>query len=133
MPNWPRPNATNWLPRKRVWPYRPDGQTCTRIICKAGFQLNDDNECEKSKTRKPEMPDARPEEQPVNRPPISQSDSDFLHRCGATSCSMALRGCMRKTAIMGVDSSVCTAKYNACLQTGSFVGRFCNLHGLARN
>ena len=117
--------------------YRPDGETCVRIICKAGFQLNDDNECEKSKTHKPEMPDARrdarPEAQPVNRPPISQSDSDFLHRCGATSCSMALHGCMRKTAIMGVDSSVCTAKYNACLQTGSFVGRFCSLHGLARN
>lgn len=117
--------------------YRPDGETCTRIICKAGSQLNDDNECEKSKTHKPEMPDARRsgriEAQPVNRPPINQSDSDFLHRCGATSCSMALRGCIRKTAIMGVDSSVCTAKYNACLETGSFVGRFCSLHGLARN
>jgi len=34
---------------------------------------------------------------------------------------------------MGVDNSVCTAKYNGCLQTGSFVGRFCSLHGLARN
>ena len=117
--------------------YRPDGETCTRISCKAGFQLNDDNECEKSKTRKPEMPDARrdgrPEAQPVNKPPMSQSDSDFLHRCGATSCSMALRGCMRKTAIMGRDSSICTVKYDACLQTGSFVGRFCSLHGLARN
>jgi uncharacterized caspase-like protein len=117
--------------------YRPDGETCTKIVCKAGFQLNDANECEKSKTRKPEMPDARhdgrPEAQPVNRPSISQSDSDFLHRCGATSCSMALRGCIRKTAIMGVDSSICSAKYNACLQTGSFVGRFCNLRGLARN
>jgi hypothetical protein len=32
-------------------------ETCTRIICKAGFQLNDDNES--SKTRKPEMPDVR--------------------------------------------------------------------------
>jgi len=117
--------------------YRPDGETCTKIICKAGSQLNDDNGCEKSKTRKPEMPDARRDgplrAEPVNKPPISQGDSDFLHRCGATSCSMALRGCMRKTAIMGVDSSVCAAKYNACLQTGSFVGRFCSLHGLARN
>jgi hypothetical protein len=55
---------------------------------------NYDNECKKSKTRKPEMPDARhdgrPVAQPINRPPMSQSDSDFLPN----------------TAIMDVDSSV---------------------------
>jgi hypothetical protein len=57
------------------------------------------------------------------RPPISPSDREFLHRCRATSCSQALRGCIRKTAIISVDNSVGTAKYNACMQGGSFVGR----------
>jgi hypothetical protein len=118
--------------------YRPEGGTCIKIICKSGFELNSDNECEKSKTRRLERPeatrDSRPgDSMPPTGAPISPSDSEFLHRCGATSCSQALRGCMRKTAIMGVDNSVCTAKYNGCLQTGSFVGRFCSLHGLARN
>jgi uncharacterized caspase-like protein len=118
--------------------YRPEGNTCIKIICKAGFELNSDNECEKSKMRRLDRPEATRDSRPVDslppsRPPISPSDSEFLHRCGATSCSQALRGCMRKTAIMGVDNSVCTAKYSACLQTGSFVGRFCSLHGLARN
>jgi hypothetical protein len=49
------------------------------------------------------------------------------------SCSAALRGCIRKTAILGENDAICSAKYNNCLQTGSFVGRFCQLHGLARN
>ena len=116
--------------------YRPEGKTCIKIVCKTGFELNSDNECEKSKTRKLERPEATRDSRPGDSPPPSRppmSDNEFLHNCGATSCSQALRGCMRKTAIMGVDSSVCTAKYNGCLQSGSFVGRFCNLHGLARN
>jgi hypothetical protein len=28
---------------------------------------------------------------------------------------------------------MCQARYSYCMQTGSFVGRYCNLHGLARN
>ena len=114
--------------------FKPDGDTCTRIICKAGFQLNADGECE-AKTRKPEAKhDSRPDEsQPANRPPVNQGDRDFLYKCGATSCSAALRGCIRKTAILGENDAICSAKYNNCLQTGSFVGRFCQLHGLARN
>jgi hypothetical protein len=64
---------------------------------------------------------------------VNQGDRDFLYKCGATSCSAALRGCIRKTAILGENDAICSAKYNNCLQTGSFVGRFCQLHGLARN
>jgi len=115
--------------------YKPQGDTCIEITCDAGFELGDDNSCVKSKSKKPQAKQVgTPEEpRPANRSPTSQSDRDFLYKCGATSCSAALRGCIRKTGILGVDSSVCTAKYNNCLQTGSFVGRYCDLHGLARN
>jgi hypothetical protein len=64
---------------------------------------------------------------------VNQGDRDFLYKCGAMSCSAALRGCIRKPAILGENDAICSAKYNNCLQTGSFVGRFCQLHGLARN
>ena len=117
--------------------YRVGGDTCIRIVCKVGFQLNDDDECERSKTRNPEKANIRqadrPDAEPSGRPPIRQGNSDTLHKCAATSCSMGLRGCMRKAAILGRDNSPCTAKYNACLQTGDFVGRFCSEHGLVRN
>jgi uncharacterized caspase-like protein len=117
--------------------YRIDGDTCTKIACKAGFQPNDDDECERSKSRKPEKAHIRQSDrsavEPSERPPIRQGNGDILHKCAATSCSMGLRGCMRKAAILGRDNSPCTAKYNACLQTGDFVGRFCSEHGLVRN
>jgi hypothetical protein len=46
---------------------------------------------------------------------------------------MALRGCLRKSGITGGNPEMCQAKYSNCMQTGSFVGRYCQLHGLARN
>ena len=33
--------------------YRTDGNSCTRIVCAQGSFLNDDNECEKRRDRKP--------------------------------------------------------------------------------
>jgi uncharacterized caspase-like protein len=54
--------------------FRADGERCTRIVCAEGSFLNDDNECEKQRTRKPvakqdreERPD-RPE-RAVREPP----------------------------------------------------------------
>ena len=46
---------------------------------------------------------------------------------------MAYRGCMRKAAMLGKRGLGCQTKYNGCLRSGSFVGRYCSMHGLARN
>jgi uncharacterized caspase-like protein len=124
--------------------YKADGDICTRITCEPGFEIGDDNNCVRINPKKPSAKrETRPEEArpanrpeaalPANRPSTNQSDQDFLHRCGATSCSMALRGCIRKTGITGGNPEMCQAKYSNCMQTGSFVGRYCQLHGLARN
>jgi uncharacterized caspase-like protein len=115
--------------------YKADGDICTRITCEPGFEIGDDNNCVRINPKKPSARrDTRPDElQPANRPPVGSGDQDFLHRCGATSCSMALRGCIRKVGILGGNPEMCQAKYSNCRQTGSFVGRYCNLHGLARN
>ncbi len=138
--------------RARVCPlmcdhgYKANGDTCIKIDCKAGYELDDSGDCERAQSKKPEAKrEGRPEEtqpaaprsaaiesQPGNRAP-SQSDMDFLHKCGATSCSQAMRGCMRKSAILGSDAGRCIEKYRYCMQTGQFSGRFCNLSGLARN
>lgn len=115
--------------------YKADGDICTRITCEPGFEIGDDNNCVRVNPKKPSAKrDTRPGElQPANRPPVGSGDQDILHRCGATSCSMALRGCIRKVGIMGGNPEICQVKYSNCMQTGSFVGRFCNMHGLARN
>jgi uncharacterized caspase-like protein len=127
--------------RERVCPltcdhgYKADGDTCTRIICKAGFKLNDNNECEKIERRKQEAKRETPEEsRPRQNGRANQSGGggNFLHRCGARSCSMALHGCMRKAAMLGKRGFGCEVRYHACLQSGSWTGRLCHMHGLAR-
>jgi hypothetical protein len=34
--------------------FRADGDKCTKIVCRDGYELNDDNECEKKRAAKPE-------------------------------------------------------------------------------
>jgi uncharacterized caspase-like protein len=123
--------------------YKADGDICTKITCEPGFEIGDDNSCVRTNSKKPSATrdnkgeakhDTRPDElQPANRPPANSGDPNGLYRCGATSCSMALRGCLRKSGITGGNPEMCQAKYSNCMQTGSFVGRYCQLHGLARN
>ncbi|MDF0498684.1 caspase family protein [Bradyrhizobium yuanmingense] len=33
--------------------FKADGDTCVKITCRAGYRINDDNECEKAKDKKP--------------------------------------------------------------------------------
>ena len=46
--------------------FRADGERCSRIACAAGSFLNDDNECEKRREKKPVARRDRPEANPVS-------------------------------------------------------------------
>jgi DNA segregation ATPase FtsK/SpoIIIE-like protein len=136
--------------RERVCPlicehgYKIDGDTCTKIICKAGYEVGDDNSCERIKDKKPSSKRA-PEETPaapaVRRvsPTASEPPSGGGGayrgggRCGAASCSQALAGCMRKAAANGRQGYGCQGRYQACLQSGHWDGMECKMSGLSRN
>jgi Caspase domain len=111
--------------------YQAEGETCTKIICKAGFELNGDNECTRIQRTKQET---RPEQRslPRNGPP-SAGGGNGGGGCKATSCSMAMRGCMRKAAMFGHHGHGCEVRYDNCLRTGGWSGRMCDMHGLAKN
>ena len=116
--------------------YKAQGDTCTRIICNAGFELGHNNECEKIERRKQQAKRETPEQSPQKgnrRSNQSGGGGSLLHRCRARSCSMALHGCLRKAALVGKRGFGCETKYNGCLQSGSWVSRYCSLHSLARN
>jgi hypothetical protein len=109
------------LKQSRVCPlacehgYRADGDHCSRIVCAEGSFLNDDNECEKRREKKPvakrdsdERPSRRerayrPQREPsvpsaaVPRPQASaRNESDRDHGkivCDNTGCKPLLHGC----------------------------------------
>jgi uncharacterized caspase-like protein len=117
--------------------YHPEGDACVKIVCKTGYELGEDNTCRKPTSKKLQVNrDRRPEQEKaaVTRPPgARERGNSELNRCGATSCSGALRGCINKVGIMGGNPERCQAKYQLCMQTGEFNARYCQHSGLARN
>ncbi len=117
--------------------YRANGDSCVKIVCQTGYELGEDNSCRKATKKPVEVKgDAKPGEAPpatAKSAPAAPAGSGELSRCGATSCSGALSGCLHKADAIGGDPGKCQARYQYCMKTGTFDGRFCHHTGLARN
>jgi uncharacterized caspase-like protein len=84
--------------------FEADGDRCSKIVCKEGSFLNDDNECEKRRTRPPvatrdsdERPNRAAQERPapragMARPQASGQESGQIV-CGSGGCLPVARGC----------------------------------------
>jgi hypothetical protein len=79
--------------------FRADGDRCTKITCRAGYEVGDDNNCEKMEVKKPtakrDEPQARREKQErakVEAAPIKPQASGQVI-CGAGGCRPVQRGC----------------------------------------
>jgi uncharacterized caspase-like protein len=80
--------------------FRPDGDQCSRIVCAEGSFLNDDNECEKRRTKTPSVrrePDERPNraarEQPQPEARVSRTQPSGQIVCDNYLCRPVARGC----------------------------------------
>jgi uncharacterized caspase-like protein len=76
--------------------FRPDGESCVKIMCNAGTFLNDDNECEKRRER--EKVDTKREKLPAVPPNPEKKESSRSQNAGSCSrmhdqlgCSCALK------------------------------------------
>ncbi|WP_271584427.1 caspase family protein [Bradyrhizobium sp. CCBAU 45389] len=78
--------------------FRADGDQCTKITCRAGYQVSEDNECEKIPERKP-SPAARSEprkrdqdrREAESAAPKSQASGQMV--CGGAGCRPVAKGC----------------------------------------
>jgi hypothetical protein len=118
--------------------YKAEGDTCTRITCKAGYELDDDGNCQRIKDKKPAAK-RTPEEQPATRRALTVPSEGGGGgggggggRCQATSCSAAFNGCMRMARANGRMGYGCQGRYAACVQSGTWDGKFCQMSGLSR-
>jgi uncharacterized caspase-like protein len=77
--------------------FRADGDHCSRIRCRAGYRISDDNECEKQQEKKPVATREDSKRRDVERkrtestPPKAQSSEQIL--CNQAGCRPAARGC----------------------------------------
>ncbi len=118
--------------------YKIDGDTCSKIVCKSGYEVGADNTCERIR----EKPSAKHERAPDAAPAVRRTSPTTSEpppsgggggRCGATSCSAALAGCMRKAAANGRPGYGCQGRYQVCLQSGHWNGLSCQMSGLSRH
>ncbi|SDI02476.1 Uncharacterized protein, contains caspase domain [Bradyrhizobium sp. Rc2d] len=77
--------------------FRADGDACTKIVCRPGYRVSDDNECEKIQEKKPVATREDSKKRDVERkrtestPPKTQSSEQVL--CNQAGCRPAARGC----------------------------------------
>lgn len=70
--------------------YKADGDRCIRITCRKGYEVGDDNTCEKIEVKKPvakreeTAPDKKAEQKPAGKPVASSANTEALYaRCRA--------------------------------------------------
>ncbi|MBR0868587.1 pyruvate/2-oxoglutarate dehydrogenase complex dihydrolipoamide acyltransferase (E2) component [Bradyrhizobium diazoefficiens] len=80
---------------------RADGDTCVKITCRAGYRVNDDNECEKVQDKKPvaTREDGKPRDDERKKsegtPARPQATGQIF--CNNTGCRPARKGCRLET------------------------------------
>jgi hypothetical protein len=84
--------------------FKADGDRCTKITCRAGYEVGDDNTCEKIEAKKPtakrEDPKSRrdlPERARVEAAPSKPQASGQVF-CSQHGCRPVARGCRIETA-----------------------------------
>jgi uncharacterized caspase-like protein len=76
--------------------YKADGERCSRITCKAGYEVGDDNTCEriepvKPKTSRRDKPESKPERAAAKDSPSRQSSGQVM--CNQGGCRPVQKGC----------------------------------------
>jgi hypothetical protein len=77
--------------------FRADGDRCVKITCRAGYRVNDDNECEKVQEKKPvatrDEPKKRDEQrkQVETAPAKPQATGQVV--CNQSGCRPVAKGC----------------------------------------
>jgi uncharacterized caspase-like protein len=91
--------------------FKADGERCTKITCRAGYEVGDDNECEKIETRKPASkrePTAKPQRtasEPAAAAKPAAPSGQIL--CNNQGCRPVTKGCRLRGGFYGAYSEVC--------------------------
>lgn len=76
--------------------FKADGDRCTKITCRAGYEIGDDNNCEKIEVKKPASTRAEPRsnrDQAVPRADDKSTKSSSQIFCGQQGCRPVRPGC----------------------------------------
>ncbi|MDA9493039.1 caspase family protein [Bradyrhizobium sp. CCBAU 11361] len=99
---------------------RADGDTCVKIACRAGYRVNDDNECEKVQDKKPvatrdgSRTRDNERQQIESSPPKPQATSSSQMFCSAAGCRPVRPGCRLERGAPGFTGPGGTTQAEVC-------------------
>ncbi|MBR1170081.1 caspase family protein [Bradyrhizobium sp. DASA03005] len=98
--------------------FKADGGTCVKITCRAGYRINDDNECEKVQDKKPvpTREDARPrddERKKVESTPSKPQATGQIY-CNSAGCRPVRPGCRLEVSGIGRTSTLGAGNAEIC-------------------
>jgi hypothetical protein len=88
--------------------FRADGDACVKIACRAGYRVNDDNECEKVQDKKPVATREDTKRRDAERkqieagPPSREANPKGQIYCNASLCRPVRSGCRLENVKSGV-------------------------------
>ncbi|WP_049824139.1 caspase family protein [Bradyrhizobium ottawaense] len=90
--------------------FRADGDACVKIACRAGYRVNDDNECEKTQDKKPIVTREEPrkrdaERRQVETAPSSKPQASGQLFCNSAGCRPVGKGCRVEAAPVSDQTS----------------------------
>ena len=100
--------------------FKADGDACVKITCRAGYRVNDDNECEKVQDKKPvatrDETKARDDgrKQIESSPPKPQATSSGQMFCSAAGCRPVRPGCRLERGAPGFTGPGGTTQAEVC-------------------
>jgi uncharacterized caspase-like protein len=83
--------------------YKVDGEKCSKIFCRAGFEVGDDNTCEKIEVKKPAPPVAKRDE-PAASPKAAESGGQIF--CDGGGCRPLRKGCRMEHGSSNTGGSI---------------------------
>ncbi|WP_439409554.1 caspase family protein [Bradyrhizobium sp. DASA03076] len=96
--------------------FKADGDACVKIACRAGYRVNDGNECEKVQDKKPiaTREDAKPRDadrkQKESAPTAPQAKSSGQMYCGPAGCRPVRSGCRLEEDRLGRNTALSSGR-----------------------
>lgn len=88
--------------------YKADGERCTKITCRAGYEVGDDNTCEKIEVKKPVAKRQQPligdqKKRAMTQTPATKPQSTGQIACDSQGCRPVPKGCRIESARIGLS------------------------------
>ena len=95
--------------------YKADGDKCSRIVCRTGYEVGDDNSCEKIEVKKPEAPVAKQDDK--QKPAADDKKGNLSREALYARCNAQLGAIVNGSASLMQQQAAGTA-LEACVANG---------------